>query len=416
VGVAWSPPHALETLVAEGVSKTFRLPHEQVHTLKERVLHPFRGRRVDELQALSDVSFTVHEGEFFGIVGRNGSGKSTLLKCLAGIYGTDSGRILLRGRMATFIELGVGFNPDLTARDNVVINAIMLGLTPAEARARYDAVIDFAELGEFEDLKLKNYSSGMYVRLAFATMIQVDANILLIDEVLAVGDVSFQQKCHEVLADIRRRGRTILFVTHDMATVEAHCDRALLLERGDPMECGDPNRIARMYDRLNFSRRMDSPADDDLRMGDGAAAVVDAWFEDEHGLRSATIERGRPCTVHVLVEFRAPAVHPILGFSIGNEHTPRVFTTTSLQQDGETGRFEAGERAELVTELTMPLAPGRYSLTPYVRHEGTKSRLMDLRESWVPITIIGERASGGLVDVPHEAKVRRVGTVAEVAE
>ena len=407
---------ALETVVAENVTKTFRLPHEQVQTLKERVLHPLRGRRIDELPALTDVSFTVHEGEFFGIVGRNGSGKSTLLKCLAGIYGTDRGRILLRGRMATFIELGVGFNPDLTARDNVVINAIMLGLTPAEARARYDAVIEFAELREFEDLKLKNYSSGMYVRLAFATMIQVDADILLIDEVLAVGDVSFQQKCHEVLRDIRRRGRTILFVTHDMATVEAQCDSALLLERGDLVEVGEPSRIARMYDRVNFSRPSDSPGgDDEKRMGNGKASVVDAWFEDEHGLRTATIERGRPCTVRVVAEMNDSAEHPILGFSIGTEHTPRVFTTSSLVHDRETGHFDAGERAELVTELTMPLAPGRYSLTPFV-HSSTDEGVMDLRESWVTVTVIGERASAGLVDVPHDARVRRVENVAEVAE
>lgn len=403
--------------MAENVTKTFRLPREQVQTLKERVLHPFRGRRIDELPALTDVSFTVHEGEFFGIVGRNGSGKSTLLKCLAGIYGTDSGRILLRGRMATFIELGVGFNPDLTARENVVINAIMLGLTPAEARARYDAVIDFAELREFEDLKLKNYSSGMYVRLAFATMIQVDADILMIDEVLAVGDVSFQQKCHEVLRDIRRRGRTILFVTHDMATVEAQCDSALLLERGDLVELGEPSRIARMYDRANFSRGSDGLGGaEDMRMGDGKASVVDAWFEDEHGLRTATIERGRPCSVHVVAEMNEPAWHPVLGFRIGTEHMPQVFNTTSWLHDPETGHFETGDRAELVTELTMPLAPGRYSLTPFVGHEGTQSPLMDLRESWLRITIIGERGSGGLVDVPHEAKVRRVETVAEVAE
>ena len=408
---------ARETVVAENVTKTFRLPHEQVQTLKERVLHPLRGRRIDELPALTDVSFTVHEGEFLGIVGRNGSGKSTLLKCLAGIYGTDSGRILLGGRMATFIELGVGFNPDLTARDNVVINAIMLGLTPAEARTRYDAVIDFAELREFEDLKLKNYSSGMYVRLAFATMIQVDADILLIDEVLAVGDVSFQHKCHEVLRDIRRRGRTILFVTHDMATVEAQCDSALLLERGDLVECGEPNRIARMYDRVNFSRRGDSSGgEEEMRMGDGKASVVDAWFEDEHGLRTATIERGRPCTVHVVVEMNEPAEHPVLGFSIGTEHTPRVFTTSSGLHDRETGHFDAGERAELVTELTMPLAPGRYSLTPFVGHAGSQAPVMDLRESWVTVTVIGERASAGLVDVPHQAVVRRVEKVAEVAE
>jgi hypothetical protein len=248
-------------------------------------------------------------------------------------------------------------------------------------------------------------------------MIQVDADILLIDEVLAVGDVSFQQKCHEVLRDIRRRGRTILFVTHDMPTVEAQCDSALLLERGDLVDCGQPNQIARMYDRMNFNRQSDSPGgEEDMRMGDGKGSVVDAWFEDEHGLRTATIERGRPCTVHVVAELNTPADDPVLGFSIGTEHTPRVFTTTSWLHDRETGHFGVGERAELVAELVMPLAPGRYSLTPFVGHAGSQAPVMDLRESWVTVTVIGERASAGLVDVQHDATVRRVDKAVEVAE
>ncbi len=155
------------------------------------------------------------------------------MKCLAGIYSADAGEMWLRGRMAPFIELGVGFNPDLTAHDNVLLNAVMLGLTPEQADARYDAIIDFAELREFQDLKLKNYSSGMQVRLAFAVMVHVDADLLLIDEVLAVGDASFQQKCYDVLHQAKRDGRTILLVTHDMDQVQRFCDRAMLLERGD---------------------------------------------------------------------------------------------------------------------------------------------------------------------------------------
>src|SRR5205085_5470621 len=174
--------------VVDGVSKTFRVPQERVHTLKERALHPFRRSGHERFEALKDISFSIEPGEFFGIVGRNGSGKSTLLKCLAGIYRADAGKIWCNGRISTFIELGVGFNPDLVAYDNVALNGIMLGLSPREARARYRRVIEFAELEEFEDLKLKNYSSGMHVRLAFSVAIQVDADILLIDEVLAVGD------------------------------------------------------------------------------------------------------------------------------------------------------------------------------------------------------------------------------------
>ena len=209
-------------LVAQGVQKRFKIPEERSHTLKERALHPLRRSRHEELQALKDISFAVEPGEFFGIVGRNGSGKSTLLKCLAGIYRADEGKIWCNGRMSTFIELGVGFNPDLAAFDNVALNGIMLGLSPREARARYERVIEFAELEEFQDLKLKNYSSGMHVRLAFSVAIQVDADILLIDEVLAVGDASFQQKCFDVFNRMREEGRTIIFVTHDMGCGHAH--------------------------------------------------------------------------------------------------------------------------------------------------------------------------------------------------
>ena len=219
-------------VVVDGVSKTFSLPKERVHTLKERALHPLRRSEHDDFRALNDVSFRVEPGEFFGIVGRNGSGKSTLLKCMAGIYKTDSGQVWVAGRVSTFIELGVGFNPDLAARDNAILNAIMLGLTPAQARERYERIIDFAELREFEDLKLKNYSSGMLVRLAFSVMIQVDADVLLIDEVLAVGDAAFQQKCYDEFNRLRDEGRTILLVTHDMAAVSRFCDRAMLIERG----------------------------------------------------------------------------------------------------------------------------------------------------------------------------------------
>ena len=238
----------------EGVSKTFRLPHQQYSTLKERALHPFRSTDYDELHAVKDVSVEIATGEFFGIVGRNGSGKSTLLKCIAGIYGVDAGRISIAGRLSPFIELGVGFNMDLTARDNVIINAIMLGLSRRQARARFDEVIAFAELEEFIDLKLKNYSSGMLVRLAFATSIEVDAEILLIDEVLAVGDAAFQQKCFEQFYRLKREGRTIVFVSHDMYSVERFCNRAMLMERGTMVQIGEPRAIGRAYHKLNFGQ------------------------------------------------------------------------------------------------------------------------------------------------------------------
>ena len=205
------------------------------------------------------MTFEVRQGEFFGIVGRNGSGKSTLLKCLAGIYGIDTGDITLDGRLSPFIELGVGFNPDLTARDNVIINAIMLGLSRRQAHERFDEIIAFAELEEFVDLKLKNYSSGMSVRLGFSVAVQVDADVLLVDEVLAVGDASFQRKCFDEFERMKAAGRTILFVTHDMGAVERFCDRALVLERGRVVEPAATRGDHRALREVNFGGRSGTP-------------------------------------------------------------------------------------------------------------------------------------------------------------
>ncbi len=236
---------------ARAVTKSFRLPHEHYTSLKERVTHPLRHRSYEALTALDDVSFEARRGEFVGIVGRNGSGKSTLLKCLSRIYRADAGDIRIEGRLAPFVELGVGFNADMTAADNAVLNAILLGLDRRQARERLPDVIAFAELERFVDLKLKNFSSGMHMRLAFAVTTQVDADVLLFDEVLAVGDAGFQRKCLDRLEELRDAGHTVLLVTHDMETVQRFCDRALLLDSGRLRDVGDPERIAHEYEELN---------------------------------------------------------------------------------------------------------------------------------------------------------------------
>src|SRR5947209_17982647 len=246
-----SPAARYAAIRVTDLEKSFRIPKHQVQTLKERALHPLRRQEYNELDVLKGVSFSIDEGEFFGIVGRNGSGKSTLLKCLAEIYRADAGSIRVAGRISPFIELGVGFNPDLTARDNVILNAVMMGLTPREARARFDHIIAFAELEQFVELKLKNYSSGMQVRLAFSVMVQSGAEILLIDEVLAVGDAAFQQRCLDEFYRLRSEGKTIVLVTHDMAMVERFCHRALLLADGEILLSGDPTEVGRRYLELN---------------------------------------------------------------------------------------------------------------------------------------------------------------------
>jgi ABC-type polysaccharide/polyol phosphate transport system ATPase subunit/ABC-type polysaccharide/polyol phosphate export permease len=238
-------------VAVRGLGKTFRLPHNAHSKVRDRVVHPFRTAWYEPLEALRDVSFEVSPGEFVGIVGRNGSGKSTLLRCLCGIYRPDAGSVEVRGRIAPFIELGVGFNPEMTALDNVVINAVMLGMTAREARARFDEIVAFAELEEFVDLKLMNYSSGMLVRLAFAVTVQVDADVLLFDEVLAVGDAAFQEKCFTRFEAMKDAGKTILLVTHDMDLVERFCDRAVLFDRGELTRVGDPTSVAGAYAQDN---------------------------------------------------------------------------------------------------------------------------------------------------------------------
>ncbi len=243
------PPVVIE---ARGIHKSFRLPEHRMDSFKERATHPLTRMEYRELRALRDITFDVHKGEFFGIVGRNGAGKSTLLKVLASIYRADSGTIRMAGRLAPFIELGVGFDPELTGRENAVLNGVLMGLSRQEAQRRLGAVLEFAELEEFDELKLKNYSSGMMVRLAFAVMVQADADIMLIDEVLAVGDAAFASKCMDVFHERRRAGKTLVLVTHDMESVQALCDRAMLIHDGEMSHIGDPEEAARQYLRRNL--------------------------------------------------------------------------------------------------------------------------------------------------------------------
>jgi len=232
---------------AIGVSKAFAIPHEQRTTIKEYFLHPLRRTTYERNDALKNVSFEIEAGEFFGIIGPNGSGKSTLLKILAGIYRADSGLVRVGGRLSPFIELGVGFNFELTARDNIRINGTLLGLTRRELDARFAEILEFAELERFVDQKLKNYSSGMLLRLAYSIAIQVPFDILLLDEVLAVGDQSFQEKCVATFQSFQDEGKTVIFVSHNLDSVAQHCTRALFLRNGVAEAIGPADDVIGLY-------------------------------------------------------------------------------------------------------------------------------------------------------------------------
>jgi ABC-type polysaccharide/polyol phosphate transport system ATPase subunit len=403
---AASSPSAPPAVAVHNVHKAFRLPHQQYHTLKERALHPFRKDTFDVLQAVDDVTFEVAEGEFFGIVGRNGSGKSTLLKCLAGIYDIDAGDLHVTGRLSPFIELGVGFNMDLTARDNVMINAIMLGLTRQQARERFDDIIAFAELEDFLDLKLKNYSSGMTVRLAFSVAIQVDAEVLLIDEVLAVGDAAFQQKCFREFHRLKDEGRTILFVTHDMGAVERFCDRAMLIEKGKMVDLGAPATIARRYNELNFGRTVHQLAGPDgagaeERFGDRAAEIVDAWFEDPEGERIVEMAHGGVCRVCMEAVFHEPVEDPVFGFTLRNDVGATIFAATTDLVHGPTGRFTADERTTVRLEFQNWMVASTYTVTPSIARPGLGADALDLRADLAQLIVHGGFYTGGVTNLPH---------------
>lgn len=261
----------------DDVYKNFVLPHEKKDSIKRAVTGLFKAKaKGHEIQhALKGVSFEVKKGEFFGIVGRNGSGKSTLLKMLAGIYQPTKGSIATDGKLVPFIELGVGFNPELTGRENVYLNGALLGFSFKEMDAMYDEIVTFAELERFMDQKLKNYSSGMQVRLAFSLATRAHADILLVDEVLAVGDAAFQRKCFEYFKELKANKKTVIFVTHDMNAVKEYCDRAMLIDKSEVQHIGTAQEIAQEYAMLFMDKASDhAKKGDGKRWGNGDALIT----------------------------------------------------------------------------------------------------------------------------------------------
>jgi ABC-2 type transport system ATP-binding protein len=370
---------------ARGVKKTFRIPERRMDSLKERATHPFTRIEYRELHALRDVSFEVHKGEFFGIAGKNGSGKSTLLKILASIYRADAGRVRMAGRVAPFIELGVGFNTDLTARENVVLNGVLMGLDTREARKRLDAVLDFAELRDFVEVELKNYSSGMMVRLAFAVMVQADADVMLIDEVLAVGDEAFAQKCMDVFHERRAAGKTVVLVTHDMGTMETLCDRAMLLHEGNLEYVGDTRETALRYHQRNFNESTGE-------VGDRNATLVSAEV--------ATVEQGEELALDVMLEATEELVEPRVAFHIVSDSG---VTVTRFSPEIE-GPVVQGRRLEFRGRVENRLVPGRYYLDCWVRRRR--------EDGWVGVqgirlasfTVEGDTSMEGVVSLHAEVE------------
>jgi ABC-2 type transport system ATP-binding protein len=383
----------------EHVSKTFRLPHDKSTSLKHSVINLYRRKRGYELQhALSDISFEVRKGEFYGIVGKNGGGKSTLLKVLSGIYTPTKGTVQVNGKLTPFIELGVGFNPELSGRENVFLNGALLGFNRSEMETMYKDIVEFAELERFMDQKLKNYSSGMQVRLAFSIAIRAQSDILVMDEVLAVGDAAFQKKCFDVFRKLKKQGKTIVLVTHDMGNVERFCDRVLVLDKGEQLGIMSPAEASTMYARLNIDKT-------ELGKGSGLAQT-----RNRHGKGGVTLKNveflsnGKPTDIFNLEDSftlritldrtKEHKTTPITcGLAFFNEDSLSIIGPNSdlqpIQPDAEEILF---------TLPKLPLAPGEYAITIALYDKESLS-YYDFLDKWVRFSVIADHVTHGLVEI-----------------
>jgi ABC-type polysaccharide/polyol phosphate transport system ATPase subunit len=393
----------------QNVRKTFRLPLDHAPTLQYRFSHLRSSSRYRELRVLDDVSFEVGRGEFFGIVGPNGCGKSTLLKILSGIFEPDLGQVAVNGSLSPFLELGVGFKPELTARENILMGGIMLGLTRREVRQRADAVLEFAELEDFAEQKLKNYSSGMGVRLAFAVAMLADADILLMDEVLAVGDARFQEKCFEVFDQYKKRNRTIVLVSHDLVSLEQFCDRILLLHAGRAVTTGPADEVVARYRRIvaSMSERQ-RPAIDlggatrQTRWGSREVEITDIQILGEGGEPRTTFLTGEAMTA--VIEYSANA--PVERFQCGlrvrlssGQVVARPFAHVSQAQLPDTGPGVHGRVTYSIPELT--LLQGTYLMSAYLYDEHLQ-HAYDHLEDALEFRVADEAGRPGMVELGGE--------------
>lgn len=306
-----------DIVIVRDVHKDFILPQYKNRSIKQAFVSVFQRPTHVKQKALNGVSFTVKKGDFFGVVGRNGSGKSTMLKILAGVYQPSAGTVELRGNLTPFIELGVGFNPELSGRDNVFLNGALLGFTRKQMEEMYDEIVDFAELSEFMDQKLKNYSSGMQVRLAFSIAIKAKNEILIFDEVLAVGDEAFQRKCFDVFEQYKAEGQTVILVSHDMGAIKNFCNRAVLLNDGRVIDEGSPDKIATTYSALNQERIDASTTKQNDALSDTQnIRHLSVNVTDSSGKVKQSFKHGDHAVVHVSIKGVEAKVFESVGITV----------------------------------------------------------------------------------------------------
>ena len=397
-------------VMIDGLKKSFRIPKRRPESAKLRWLPGGH----ETLEVLRGVSFTIERGELFGLMGRNGSGKSTLLRIISGVYPADAGTVEVNGRLAPALELGVGFNPELSAGENAAVNGVMLGLSRREARRRVASTLDFADLTDFSETRLKDLSSGMRMRLAFAALIETDPDVLLVDEILAVGDRAFQEKCTEAFETYRRRGRTIVLVTHATGLIERLSDRALLLEDGEVEVLGDPGEVAARYIEVNLGTSAGDPEliDD----GDQRRAAIEITGASLSIASSRDPEGAAPdreITIEARLEPKRPVERAGLQVEIRNERGGRVFLSPAIPL----GTLIPGSRPLVRAWVEDRLHPGEYSVSLTVVRPGRHGK--DVPASPVAQLSLriegGARSGAGAVALRHGATVERIADEVEVA-
>jgi ABC-type polysaccharide/polyol phosphate transport system ATPase subunit len=358
------------------VSKRFKMYRERNQSLKAALM---RGKRAsfDEFWALQDVTFDIPVGSTFGLIGENGSGKSTMLKCIAQILQPDSGSVKVNGRIAALLELGSGFHPELSGRENVYLNGSILGLGRKELERKFDEIVHFAGIEAFIDQPVKNYSSGMYVRLGFAIAINVDPDILLVDEVLAVGDASFQEKCMDKFAEYRENGKTVVIVSHAMGSLRSMCDRAIWLEHGHLIRQGKANDIVDSYLDSTYQAKSHQPVElaevtetTDAITGTGEARVVSVELLDREGVRRDRFRTGDEVTIRMHYSCRQPIDHAAFGYALENSDGVYVWAHNTIDANFWIERMTGDGSVDLVIPA-LPLQPGTFDLTASVVNQNS---------------------------------------------
>jgi ABC-type polysaccharide/polyol phosphate transport system ATPase subunit len=399
-------------VLVQKVSKLYPLYRRPSDRILEQL--PFiRRKRHTDFWALRDISFHVERGQTLGIVGPNGSGKSTLLEIVSGILQPTSGRVVAEGRIAALLELGAGFNPGFTGRENVFLNGEILGLSRKQVERAFPSIAEFAGIGEFIDRPVREYSSGMYVRLAFSTAIHVEPDILIVDEALAVGDAIFASRAVRKFEELKQRGVTVLFVSHDLGLVKRLSDRAILLLGGRVEAEGAPKDVVNRYIGLvhEWQRAPVSSSDGavgpagSFRHGDGSSRIIDAQLLDRDLRPVQTVESGEPVTVRIRARFEADVDRPIVGLLIRNRLGLDVFGTNTRIEGHDLGSFARGETIEIDFGFECRLTRQEYTLTVATQHWDGASQ--DWRDEVLQFTVVDARDIAGLTDLRAQVAWRR---------